>query len=74
MNTTLQSSGIKYYFREEGHAHVFETADEAIVAQAALRLAGVEVGKVYSVKIIDTNFDPRGTTGSVDTEAEYGWS
>ena len=74
MNTTLQSSGIKYYFREEGHAHVFETADEAIVAQAALRLAGVEVGKIYAVKIIDTNFAPLGTTGSINTETKYGWS
>jgi len=74
MNTTLQSSGIEYYFLGDGGVHVFKTEDEAIVAQAALRLAGVEVGKIYSVKIIDTNFVLLGTTGSINTETEYGWS
>lgn len=74
MNMTLQSSGIKYYFWEGGRVHVFKTEDEAIVAQATLRLAGVEVGKIYAVKIIDTNFAPLGTTGSINTETKYGWS
>ena len=74
MNTTLQSSDIKYYFLGDGGVHVFKTEDEAIVAQAALRLAGVEVGKIYSVRVVDTNFAPLGTTGSINTETEYGWS
>lgn len=74
MNTTLQSSGIEYYFLGDGGAHVFKTEDEAIVAQAALRLAGVEVGKIYSVRVVDTNFAPFGTTGSINTETKYGWS
>lgn len=74
MNTTLQSLGIKYYFWGEEGVLVFETEDAAVVAQAALRLAGVEVGKIYAVKVVDTNFAPRGTTGSINTETKYGWS
>ena len=71
---TLQSSDIKYYFWGDGGVNVFKTEDEAIVAKAALRLAGVEVGKIYAVKVVDTNFAPLGTTGSINTETKYGWS
>lgn len=71
---TLQISDIKYYFWGDGGVNVFKTEDEAIVAKAALRLAGVEVGKIYAVKVVDTNFAPLGTTGSINTETKYGWS